>query len=338
MKIAKICLIFFTIFLLGCNNYVQDRNHEILSKTEIIELGHKYANWFYSNQLDSLINCIVDKNYKLADLRDFREKVKHQLGEETECINERSHIFFPKDRFVYAFIRNSKFSKVELPVKTSFGFDRLENIYTFSVQAQPKGASTNYLDYQTKTKLRLPFDGEWDVASGGRSIVTNHHVVAKDQRFAYDFLIKRDNLSFQNKGKKNEDYYCYNKRLYAPGSGIVVTVKNDLPENKPGSMPTTSGNHVIIDHQNGEFSILSHFKQGTIVVKEKDKLDIGQFLGLCGNSGHSSEAHLHYHLQNTPVFFEGDGLPAQFQDILVNGKPVKKGEVMWNQKVQNSNQ
>jgi len=127
-----------------------------------------------------------------------------------------------------------------------------------------------------------------------------------------------------------------NKRTYAPGSGIIVKVKNDFPENKPGDMPKTSGNHVIIDHENGEFSVLSHFKKGSIIVKEKDNVQIGQFLGLCGNSGHSSEAHLHYHLQNTPVFFRGDGLPAQFQEFLADGKPVKRGEPIWGQKVQNS--
>jgi len=208
MKITKKCLILFITLLFGCNNYAKNNNYELLTEPKIIELGHKYAHWFYSNQFDSLINCIFDKNYKLSDLRDFREKVKQQLGEEKDCINEQIHISMPKDRYIYTFIRCSNFSKVNKPIKTTFGFDRLNNIYIFSVQSLPGEAPTKYSDYKTKTKLRLPFDGEWYVGAGGRNIVSNHHVVSGDQRFAYDFIIKRNNLSFQNKGKKNEDYYC----------------------------------------------------------------------------------------------------------------------------------
>ena len=90
-----------------------------------------------------------------------------------------------------------------------------------------------------------------------------------------------DDYSFKTDANKNEDYYCYDKKIYAPGSGIIVTLKNNLRENKPGEMPKTSGNHVIIDHGNGEYSILSHFKYKTIVVsnalfknRKKNKVNV----------------------------------------------------------------
>jgi murein DD-endopeptidase MepM/ murein hydrolase activator NlpD len=62
------------------------------------------------------------------------------------------------------------------------------------------------------------------------------------------------------------------------------------------------GNYVIIDHGNGEYSFLAHLKKGSMVVAVGDSLKSGQFIGLCGNSGNSSEPHLHYHLQNKPIF------------------------------------
>ena len=50
-------------------------------------------------------------------------------------------------------------------------------------------APTQFLEYQTQTTLHLPFAGEWYVYWGGRSVAWNRHVVVRDQRFAYDFLI-----------------------------------------------------------------------------------------------------------------------------------------------------
>ena len=60
--------------------------------------------------------------------------------------------------------------------------------------------------------------------------------------------------------------------------------------------------------------------------KAGDKVAAGDTLGLCGNSGNTSQPHLHFHLQNGPKLFEADGLPAPFVDCLSGGSPVAKGE------------
>jgi hypothetical protein len=62
------------------------------------------------------------------------------------------------------------------------------------------------------------------------------------------------------------------------------------------------GNLVVIKHADGEYSLFAHFKQNSIRVKIGDKVAKGQLIGLCGNSGNSSEAHLHFQVQNTPFF------------------------------------
>ena len=47
----------------------------------------------------------------------------------------------------------------------------------------------------------------------------------------------------------------------------------------------------------------------------------GQVVGLCGNSGTSSEPHLHYHLQNTPIVEDGAGIKVFFERaMLVKGR------------------
>ena len=82
---------------------------------------------------------------------------------------------------------------------------------------------------------------------------------------------------------------------------------------------------------------MAHFKQGSIVVSIGDSVVKGQELGKAGNSGSSSEPHLHYHLQNTADPFDGDGLPAQFQDYYTNEILVIRGEPVQNEYVINDN-
>ena len=68
-----------------------------------------------------------------------------------------------------------------------------------------------------------------------------------------------------------------------------------------------------------EFVFFAHFKQRSIVVKQGQKLNAGDVLGLCGNSGNSSEPHLHFHLQNTEDMNIATGAKCYFDQIKVNG-------------------
>ena len=62
-------------------------------------------------------------------------------------------------------------------------------------------------------------------------------------------------------------------------------------------------------------------------------MQAGQPLALCGNSGNTSEPHLHYHLQDTPRPFDGDGLPALFESYSADGKAVARGMPLQGQVV-----
>lgn len=213
------------------------------------------------------------------------------------------------------------------------------NLLARHLAALPKlPAPSEFIGYQTQTALHLPFAGEWYVYWGGRSVVKNKHAVTRDQRFAYDFLILaqgRSGQSYRNTGENNIDYYCFGQPIYAPADGVVVRAENDLPDNAPGEMNPKAvlGNCVILDHGCGEFSFFAHFRQGTVGVRSGDRVCAGQLLAECGNSGNSSEPHLHYHLQNTPVPFEGDGLPAFFVEYIANGKLMPRGEPVARQVV-----
>jgi hypothetical protein len=266
----------------------------------------------------------------LEGLGRFAAEVRAKAGAEGALLQEQA---FPEDTNT-SYYRESRFERVpKLIVSWVFtGDGRISGAWV-GPSAVP--AATPHADYRTKAKLRLPFGrpegGEgWFVSWGGRDPIRNYHVIAPDQRFATDFLLVRGGAPAKAGGRRNEDHYCWNQPLFAPAAGRVVSAVADVPDNpRPGqTLPGVSppGNHVVIDHGKGEHSLIAHFRQGTLQVRAGQRITAGQRLGLCGNSGNSSQPHVHYHLQTGKRFGEGLGLPAFFHGYEADGVPVPRGE------------
>lgn len=171
-----------------------------------------------------------------------------------------------------------------------------------------------------ETELSLPFKGRWLVAWGGDTREQNMHYDVPNQKFAFDFL-GVDGQGNTRKGEAlvNEDYYAFGREILAPADGVVTDVIEGVRDNRPGSMNPYSalGNAVFIEHRKNEISVIAHLKLGSVKVKVGDKVERRQLIGLCGNSGNSSEPHLHFHLQNTPIIQDGTGIKCYFQELNV---------------------
>jgi len=215
-------------------------------------------------------------------------------------------------------------------------------LFIIGCSGTEKEVSSKYINYKTKTYLRYPLSGESYIGWGGRTLEQNAHALFKDQRFALDIValkeghtvlsaedIKEDKYeTYSGDVSKNESYYIFGREVLATARGVVVSTQNNVVDNTPGeyNQKQAAGNYVVIDHGNGEFSMFGHLKQQSVVVQAGEHVEYGDVLGLCGNSGNSSEAHLHYHLQNTNEWHNGEGLPAQFNAYIANGHLVEKGE------------
>lgn len=168
----------------------------------------------------------------------------------------------------------------------------------------------------TKTVFQFPLKGEWFVFWGGNNVLSNYHYEHETQRYALDIVRMKDQLSYQGDAAVNENYYAFGEPLYAAADGIVVEVKNDIPDNAPGVMNADepAGNYVVIDHGNGEYSITAHIKEGSVAVQKGDKLKQGDRIGELGNSGNSSEAHLHFQVSDGPDLFTSRSINIRWTD------------------------
>lgn len=186
------------------------------------------------------------------------------------------------------------------------------------------------------SKLKLPFKGEWFVFWGGDNKKQNYHVEHEAQKGAFDIIILDEKgKSHKNNGDKNEDYYAFGKELFAPCDAEVVLAVDGIKDNKPGIVNPiyVPGNTVILKTANNEYLFFAHFKQFSIKVKQGQKVKQGALLGLCGNSGNSTEAHLHFHIQNVEDMNTATGIKCYFDKIIVNGElkndysPVKNERI-----------
>lgn len=188
------------------------------------------------------------------------------------------------------------------------------------------------------TEMILPFKEEWTVIWGGDTKELNYHVESEAQKNAFDIVITNKNgKSFKTDGKTNEDYYAFGKELIAPCNAEVVLSVDGIKDNIPGELNPIyiPGNTVVLKTKNNEFLFFAHFKQNSIVVKQGQKVKQGELLGLCGNSGNSSEAHLHFHIQNIEDMNKATGAKSYFSEILVNGELKKDYSPIKGEKVKN---
>ena len=188
------------------------------------------------------------------------------------------------------------------------------------------------------SKLKLPFNEDWTVLWGGDTTELNYHVIDKAQKNAFDFVITdKKGKSYKNDGKINEDFYAFGKQIIAPTDGEVVLVVDGIKDNKPG-IPNpvyVPGNSIIIKTLNDEYLFFAHFKQYSIKEKQGQKVKQGEVLGLCGNTGNSTEPHIHFHIQNVENINKATGAKSYFENILVNGELKKEYSPVKTEKVKN---
>ncbi len=222
-------------------------------------------------------------------------------------------------------------------------FGLVSIIYNFSVFLQslkqlwgmlviPLRYGSNLPDaenYQCKVKYSLPFHGTWTVVNGGIDKTSSHSWEINTQRYAYDFVILDEKgYSSSGENKKTADYYCYGKKILAPADGEVVELQDKHPDSLllgDGQVDCSAkdirGNYILIRHADKEYGLLAHLQPESIRVKVGDTVKRGQCIAYCGNSGNTSEPHLHFHLQDGMSFYTSAGLPIEFADITVQPTP-----------------
>lgn len=141
-----------------------------------------------------------------------------------------------------------------------------------------------------------------------------------------------------------EDFPAFGEEVLAPAGGRVVTVRDRARDHQSrstwaafgymivegfvrelGGPRHVVGNHVVIDIGNGAYAAVAHLQQGSARVRPGETVRQGDVIGCCGNSGNSSEPHVHFQLMDHPRPAIAAGLPFVFVDVSIAGSPPGEG-------------
>lgn len=153
-------------------------------------------------------------------------------------------------------------------------------------------------------QLAFPLEsGDYFIGHGGTSNVLNQHyreatASRNAQRFALD-IIATNILGTRAKGLYPRDldaYEIYKKRIMAPCSGPVVGLREDMLDRRPPKRNREHilGNYVAVYCQ-GATVVLAHLNVGSVIPKSGESIESGQPLAKVGNTGDTTEPHLHIH-------------------------------------------
>ena len=154
--------------------------------------------------------------------------------------------------------------------------------------------------------LSPPFTGEWVVMQGGPGALANHHHRLTNQRHALDLVRTVDGSSRDEKAAGTAAYASWESVLLAPADGVVVVAVNDLHDNLIGQTDrrNLAGNHLVIQIGEERFVMMAHLREGSVSVAVGDNVRKGQPVARCGNSGNTTEPHLHLQVQNKASFLD----------------------------------
>ena len=319
----KFFIIIFISFIAG-NIFAQTE------KANNVVVRGKFETYYNQDKYDDIFNMfakIMQDALPIDKTREFLSQLKTNAG---KIIS----LDFENYQATYASYK-AKFEKSVYTLNISI--DENDKINGLFIKAYQPDNSPKM--ERNKSKMLLPFNGEWSVIWGGDTKELNYHVESKAQKNAFDFVMKDSTgKSYKTDGKTNEDYLAFGQYVLSPCEGDVVLVVDGVKDNKPGDLNPIyiPGNTVIIKTDNNEYLFFAHFKKRSIKVREGQRVRPGALLGLCGNSGNSSEPHIHFHIQNVEDMNIATGVKCYFEKINVNGKIKEDYSPIKNEKIQSA--
>jgi hypothetical protein len=188
------------------------------------------------------------------------------------------------------------------------------------------------IEHRPTSYLAFPLRDEWVVANGR----TMQHCLGR--QFGFDLIARGDLGAFHRAPRRPRAlarYASFGQPLLSPTEGVVMACTGEHPDvpAAPGQLPGPGGpgNHVIIEAEGVGHILLGHLVQGSLLVSPGERVVEGQPVGRVGNSGSSSQPHLHIEVldqlppdlgQAGGLSFPASGLPFGFRGVVVNGRDV----------------
>jgi hypothetical protein len=195
--------------------------------------------------------------------------------------------------------------------------------------------------FQSMTEYDFPLRGTWYIGASGT--LHSHHRWAAMEEFALDILqFAEKSKSYRTTGLTSQDYFGFGQDVIAVADGTVVEavdkysdddaklkqenetydqydqrIQSEQMQALAQDPYTVAGNYIVIRHNDFEYSMYAHLKKGSVKIKKGDAVKRGQVIASVGNTGSSTEPHLHFQLQDGIDPLRSRALPVRFRNAVV---------------------
>lgn len=192
-----------------------------------------------------------------------------------------------------------------------------------------------------------PVQGRWRAINSPTSRVPSHFVHAWSQTYAIDLVFDPDDesrprFSWWPLARRPRAYPGFGQPIVAPIDGEVVRARSFMRDHLSRSSPLgliyllvesvreffgpigVLGNHIVIRRDDGVHVLVAHLRRGSLLVKRGDRVVRGTRIAECGNSGNSTEPHVHVQAMDRAGVWLAAGLPIRFD----HREPPANGDLL----------
>ncbi|GAA1271769.1 hypothetical protein GCM10009609_38620 [Pseudonocardia aurantiaca] len=196
--------------------------------------------------------------------------------------------------------------------------------------------------------LALPFRGTWLARNSPARHVPSHGTHLFATTYGIDFIAVNGRRTATTRDWRAllstepvDRFFAFGQPILAPAAGTVVSVHDGEADHVArrsqlalvpyaltqaarvrGGAGAIAGNHVILELESrGGYVVLAHLRAGSIRVGVGESVESGQELGACGNSGNSTQPHLHIQIMDSADAFAARGLPMSFRNYRAWRRP-----------------
>ncbi|MEV8363836.1 M23 family metallopeptidase [Streptomyces niveus] len=209
------------------------------------------------------------------------------------------------------------------------------------IQGRRTAAALKGTTARTPVETGAPVSGRWTALNSPATKVPSHGIHSYGQTYAIDILAAPDPdprppfAMLWPLVRGNSHYPAFGAPVLAVADATVVQVLNgrrdhltrtslpalawmmliEAPLRESAGPSWIVGNHVVLDLGDGTYAMYAHLKQGSVTVAAGDRVRAGQRIAACGNTGNSTESHVHFQLMDGPDLDTARGIPFTWRGV-----------------------
>ncbi|MET9426374.1 M23 family metallopeptidase [Streptomyces sp. NPDC003036] len=246
-------------------------------------------------------------------------------------------------------------ASIWVPLPYNYWLGWLPAVAAIALRVGLNRAETGRLAAEGREAVEVdpPVTGTWTALNSPADKVPSHGTHQLGQTYAIDIVAEsgqRPRPGFAwlwPVARANRDFPAFGEPLLAVAAGTVVHAEDgqrdhlsrtSLPAllyfivveglfRSLGGARRIVGNHLVLDLGDGTYAVYAHLRRGSLAVRAGDRVTAGQELARCGNSGNSTEPHLHFQLMDGPDARTARGVPWTWRGVGVpkNGEAFTVG-------------